>query len=80
MYGLAARAAAKLTVYENEETFKQLCDNVIMQWVEKPDPESQPGLRPGESMELIHASAAAIVTRQTQWAAGRCGAARCHRH
>lgn len=60
-----AGAAAKLTVYENEETFKQLCDNVIVQWVEEPDPESQPGLRPGESMELIHASAAAIVTRQT---------------
>eukprot|EP01043_Picozoa_sp_COSAG02_P037053 COSAG02_NODE_2755_length_8085_cov_6.024418_2_plen_575_part_00 len=60
-----AGAAAKLTIYENEETYKQLCDNVIVQWVEEPPPGSQPGLRPGESMELIHASAAAVVTRQT---------------
>ena len=60
-----AGAAAKLTVYENEQTFKQLCENVIVQWVEEPPPGSQPGLRPGVSMELIHASATAVVTRQT---------------
>lgn len=60
-----AGAAAKLTVYENEETFKQLCDNVIIQWVEEPPPDSQPGLRPGLSMDLIHGSAAVVVTRQT---------------
>ena len=60
-----AGAAAKLTVYENEETFKQLCDNVIIQWVDEPPPGSKPGLRPGLSMDLIHASASPVVTRQT---------------
>ena len=37
-----AGASAKLTVYENKETFKQLCDNIVMQWVEEVNIHKQP--------------------------------------
>ena len=60
---ILGRPAAKLTVYENKETFKQLCDNIVMQWVEEVPPGSR--LRAGQSMELIHASATAVDTRMT---------------